>query len=254
MNIETGKTPTEQDYISFKNKHNEKITLVAGEESLRCAIREDGDVSMHAPFTHFTRDEVKAILPYLQAYVETGTFDLSKQEPCSQTAFSINRDQLGELVRLAWVEWAHEQPDPKPSWLVPWAGLSETDKEADRRIGEFIANVLDKNHHPLDIYQQEVQRTVGTKGFNDTIAMTSMGLAGEVGETIDALKKCLWHGHSFDKDAFEKEVGDVMWYLVAMCNALNVSLKDVLDKNVEKLQKRYPSGFDAERSKNREDH
>lgn len=75
MNIETGKTPTEQDYLSFKNKYNEKITLVAGEESLRCAIREDGDTSMHAPFTHFTRDEVKAILPYLQAYAETGTFE-----------------------------------------------------------------------------------------------------------------------------------------------------------------------------------
>lgn len=80
MNIETGKTPTEQDYISFKNKYNEKITLVAGEESLRCAIREDGDVSMHAPFTHFTRDEVKAILPYLQAYVNSGTLEPQESE------------------------------------------------------------------------------------------------------------------------------------------------------------------------------
>lgn len=80
MNIETGKTPTEQDYLSFKNKYNEKITLVAGEESLRCAIREDGDVSMHAPFTHFTRDEVKAILPSLQAYVNSGTLEPQESE------------------------------------------------------------------------------------------------------------------------------------------------------------------------------
>lgn len=72
MDIETGKTPIDHDYISFKNKYNEKITLVAQEDTLRCAIREEGDVSMHAPFTRFTREEVKAILPYLQKFAETG--------------------------------------------------------------------------------------------------------------------------------------------------------------------------------------
>ena len=46
------------------------------------------------------------------------------------------RETLGELVRDVWVEWATEQTDPKPSWLVPWAGLSEPDREVDRRIGE----------------------------------------------------------------------------------------------------------------------
>lgn len=84
MNIETGKTPTEQEYLSFKSKYNEKITLVAQgeqlEQQLRCAIREDGDTSMHAPFTHFTRDEVKAILPYLQAYVNSGTLEPQESE------------------------------------------------------------------------------------------------------------------------------------------------------------------------------
>jgi len=49
---------------------------------------------------------------------------------------------LGELVRLAWVSWAREQPRPKPGWLVPWAELSEADKEADRRIGLAIARYV----------------------------------------------------------------------------------------------------------------
>jgi hypothetical protein len=81
MNIETGKTPIDQDYISFKNTYNEKITLVAFEESLRCAIREDGDISMHAPYTHFTREEVQAVLPYLQAYAASGVFEPAKCGP-----------------------------------------------------------------------------------------------------------------------------------------------------------------------------
>jgi hypothetical protein len=77
MNIETGKT-SEQDYIVFKNTYNEKITLVAQGEQLRCALREDGDRSVIAPYTRFTREEVRAALPYLQAYANNGTFELQE--------------------------------------------------------------------------------------------------------------------------------------------------------------------------------
>jgi hypothetical protein len=52
------------------------------------------------------------------------------------------RDALGRLVREAWVKWALTQPDPKPSWLVPYDQLNEADKEADRQIGEAVARIL----------------------------------------------------------------------------------------------------------------
>lgn len=51
----------------------------------------------------------------------------------------FSRDQLGRFVREAWVRWAQTQPNPKPSWLVPYDDLSEPDKEADRQIGEAVA-------------------------------------------------------------------------------------------------------------------
>lgn len=51
----------------------------------------------------------------------------------------IDRDQLGRFVRDAWIRWAKMQPEPKPSWLVPYDELSEPDKEADRIIGESVA-------------------------------------------------------------------------------------------------------------------
>jgi NTP pyrophosphatase (non-canonical NTP hydrolase) len=165
----------------------------------------------------------------------------------------ISRDQLGELVRLAWIEWALEQPEPKPSWLVPYQDLPETDKEADRRIGEFVADVLAKQYHPLDLYQEEVRRTTGTKDHIETVVMTAMGLAGEVGECVDVLKKYIFHDHSLDKGKLALELGDVLWYLTALCNALEIPLKEVIDKNVEKLRKRYPDGFSSEKSRNREE-
>lgn len=52
--------------------------------------------------------------------------------------FEDQRDLLGKKVREVWIEWAKEQPNPKPSWLVPYIQLSEPDKEVDRRIGEAL--------------------------------------------------------------------------------------------------------------------
>jgi hypothetical protein len=51
----------------------------------------------------------------------------------------FDRDQLGRFVREAWMRWAQTQPNPKPSWLVPYDDLAEPDKEADRQIGEAVA-------------------------------------------------------------------------------------------------------------------
>ena len=50
----------------------------------------------------------------------------------------MDRDALGRRVREVWIEWARRQPSPKPSWLVPYDDLSESDKEADRCIGAAI--------------------------------------------------------------------------------------------------------------------
>jgi hypothetical protein len=50
-------------------------------------------------------------------------------------------DAIGALVREVWVEWAAEQPDPKPSWLTPWEDLDEGQRQVDKRIGATIAAV-----------------------------------------------------------------------------------------------------------------
>lgn len=61
--------------------------------------------------------------------------------PAEAAINRLNRDYLGELVREAWVEWAMQQPDPKPSWLLPYRDLCEPDKEADRQIGVHLARI-----------------------------------------------------------------------------------------------------------------
>lgn len=49
-----------------------------------------------------------------------------------------HRELVGRLVRQVWVEWAGEQPEPKPSWLLPWEDLDDGDREVDTRIGAAL--------------------------------------------------------------------------------------------------------------------
>ena len=66
-----------------------------------------------------------------------------------------SRDDLGRVVRDAWIAWARTQPNPKPSWLVPYRDLAEPDKEADRLIGEAVTVFIEARvdlmaHHQVD--------------------------------------------------------------------------------------------------------
>jgi hypothetical protein len=51
-------------------------------------------------------------------------------------------ERLAEEVRIAWVAWARTQPNPKPSWLVPWADLDEQSRDADRAIARHTMRVV----------------------------------------------------------------------------------------------------------------
>lgn len=85
----------------------------------------------------------------------------------------------------------------------------------------------------------------------DVLINGVMGLCGESGEAIDIVKKHLAQGHPLDREKLIKELGDIAWYLAETAYALDVSLDEVLQRNVDKLKARYPRGFDTERSLHR---
>ena len=80
-----------------------------------------------------------------------------------------------------------------------------------------------------------------------------MGLNGEAGEVIDHVKKVCFQGHELDRLHLIEELGDVAWYLAVCCEAIDTTLEEVLQNNIDKLRKRYPDGFDKSRSINREE-
>ena len=75
-----------------------------------------------------------------------------------------------------------------------------------------------------------------------------MGLCGESGEAIDIVKKWLMQGHELDRAHLLKELGDIAWYLAEAATALDLTLEEVLQANIDKLKKRYPDGFETEKS------
>ena len=78
-----------------------------------------------------------------------------------------------------------------------------------------------------------------------------MGLCGESGEAIDIVKKYLAQGHELDREALIKELGDIAWYLAETATALDASLEDILQGNIDKLRRRYPEVFSTDCSINR---
>lgn len=102
-------------------------------------------------------------------------------------------------------------------------------------------------------YQKLAQRTSGNKKPMNKITNGLMGLNGEAGECIDVLKKHLFQGHQLDQSKIVDELGDVLWYIAETASGLGIPLSYVAEHNIEKLKKRYPEGFDSDKSVNRKE-
>ena len=105
----------------------------------------------------------------------------------------------------------------------------------------------------INEYQKLAMTTLNpTLSKKDVLINGVMGLCGEAGEAIDIVKKHLAQGHPLDRETLIKELGDIAWYLAETATALDVTLGEVLEGNIEKLRQRYPEGFDPQHSIHRE--
>lgn len=78
---------------------------------------------------------------------------------------------------------------------------------------------------------------------NQAIIYPTLGLTGEAGEVAEKVKKMIRDGN-LDPYALHKEIGDVLWYLAALCNdlseefGLDLSLSKAAENNLAKLADR----------------
>ncbi len=89
-------------------------------------------------------------------------------------------------------------------------------------------------------YADFVESMVLTFGSN-RLAENSLGLAGEAGEVADEVKR-FFRDNTLDKEATQIELGDTIFYWVALHGALRLDPQETVEMNIEKLSARKEEG------------
>ena len=124
-----------------------------------------------------------------------------------------------------------------------------------KRYEKFVDAVTSDSSKDF-VYLSDRLVELDRKGANiERLTTAAVGISAEGGEFMEIVKKMVFQGKPWNDDNREHliiELGDVMWYVMQACAALDVSIEDVVAGNVEKLKKRYPGGdFDVYHSENR---
>lgn len=81
----------------------------------------------------------------------------------------------------------------------------------------------------------------------------SIGISGEALELQDAVKKHVIYEQDLDIENVIEEIGDILFYTQGVINILGLDLNEIIQHNIDKLSKRYPSGYSNDGAKNRAD-
>ena len=77
----------------------------------------------------------------------------------------------------------------------------------------------------------------------------AVGMSAEGGEFLEIVKKIIFQGKPYNEDNVRHlkiELGDILWYVAQACMALDISLDEITDMNIDKLSKRFPDGHFSE--------
>lgn len=136
-----------------------------------------------------------------------------------------------------------------------------------KKISEFldvryntISRVVNGERYPDAVSEESIMIAYPTivnftrnKGLTieEELKNYLLGLNGEVGELTDIFKKVLYHGKEFDPIDVMLELGDILYYLTAICNIFGLDINEIMLNNNAKLMARYKDGYSIEQSLNR---
>ena len=133
--------------------------------------------------------------------------------------------------------------------------IPETKSVDFDKYAVFVDGVTSDPSKDYQSFTESLDNLDGEGANIQRLLTAAVGLSAEGGEFMEIVKKMVFQGKPWNDDNREHliiELGDAMWYVMQACSALDVSLEDVVAKNVEKLKKRYPGGeFDVYKSENR---
>lgn len=154
-----------------------------------------------------------------------------------------------------------DRPDRMPSALefkLLWNALMQSTYSGE--LAERLKKSICHQQNNVD-YTSVILRLEKAEPLNTPPSATEesymliwnlLGLVGEVTELVDECLVAMANGKMPDALLVLKETGDISWYQNAIATKLGIKMNDVQEHNVAKLKARYPEGYSAERSTNRE--
>lgn len=130
------------------------------------------------------------------------------------------------------------------------------DKSFLHNYKNFVDEVTSEESKDTEVLIPRI-REMEEQGVNVARLLTAgIGLASESGEFNEIVKKMLFQGKPVNEENIfhlKREMGDIVWYWMQACLALNLDPYEVIEENIKKLESRYPGGFDVWKSENRKD-
>ena len=121
----------------------------------------------------------------------------------------------------------------------------------------FVDGVTSDSSKDYKSFLDSIEYLDGEGSNIHRLLTAAVGISAEGGEFMEIVKKLLFQGKPWDEHNRKHliiELGDVMWYVMQACKALDVSIEEVVAGNVDKLKKRYPGGeFNVYQSENRKE-
>lgn len=97
-------------------------------------------------------------------------------------------------------------------------------------------------------YQDKARETDG----NHDLPYYYLQLARESGEVLETFIKSTYHNHAGDLEKRKLELGDLLWFIAMIADKDGLTLQEIAESNIQKLNKRYENGYSDENSINRE--
>ena len=121
---------------------------------------------------------------------------------------------------------------------------------------DFVAGVTSQPSSDLPTLLSRITELDVTDDCDVPRLLTAaLGLTAESGEFTEVVKKILLQGKPYTQENvfhMKRELGDICWYLAQACMALDTTIDEVIEMNVDKLKARSPGGeFDVHQSENR---
>ena len=117
---------------------------------------------------------------------------------------------------------------------------------------DFVTKVTSDPSLDIEALKSSLETIQDSSKIDVPRLMTAaLGLSSEGGEFVEIVKKMFLQGKPADQENIfhmKRELGDIMWYWVTACMALDLDPVEVILENQKKLEARYGKRFTIDQS------